>query len=156
MVVVYHSLMEIKYGKEFYWADYAVVMTNNSFIDGVIHRQMRKSLFDSFDKIYILNLHGSTKRREVALDGSKDENVFDIQQGVSINLFCRTEYQKQKECQVYHYDLYGSREDKYSYLNDHTLSDINWEVLNPQSPQFFFVPKNFSVQEEYEKGLYVN
>jgi predicted helicase len=116
---------------------------------------MRKSLFDSFDKIYILNLHGSTKRREVAFDGSKDENVFDIQQGVSINLFCRTEYQKQKECQVYHYDLYGSREDKYSYLNDHILSDINWEVLNPQSPQYFFVPKDFSVQDEYEKGFMI-
>ncbi len=130
-------------------------ISNNSFIDGVIHRQMRKCLFDSFDKIYILNLHGSTKRREVALDGSKDENVFDIQQGVSINLFCRTKNPKQKECQVYHYDLYGSREDKYSYLNDHSLSDINWEVLNPQSPQYFFVPKDFSVQDEYEKGFMI-
>ena len=130
-------------------------ISNNSFIDGVIHRQMRKSLFDSFDKIYILNLHGSTKRREVALDGSKDENVFDIQQGVSINLFCRTKNHQQKECQVYHFDLYGSRENKYSYLNDHTISDIDWEVLNPQSPQYFFVPKDFSVQDEYEKGFMI-
>lgn len=130
-------------------------ISNNSYIDGVIHRQMRKSLFNSFDKIFILNLHGSTKRREVALDGSKDENVFDIQQGVSINLFCRTKNHQQKECQVYHFDLYGSRENKYSYLNEHTLSNMNWEVLNPQSPQYFFVPKDFSVQDEYEKGFMI-
>ena len=130
-------------------------ISNNSYIDGVIHRQMRKSLFNSFDKIFILNLHGSTKRREAALDGSKDENVFDIQQGVSINLFCRTKNHQQKECQVYHFDLYGSRENKYSYLNEHTLSNMNWEVLNPQSPQYFFVPKDFSVQDEYEKGFMI-
>ena len=127
-------------------------ISNNSFIDGVIHRQMRKSLFNTFDKIYILNLHGSTKRREVALDGSKDENVFDIQQGVSINLFCRTK-NHQKDCQVYHFDLFGSREDKYNYLNNHCLSDVCWEELNPKVPQYFFVPKDFSVQEEYEKGF---
>ena len=131
-------------------------ISNNTFIDGVIHRQMRKSLFDSFDKIYILNLHGSTKRREVALDGNKDENVFDIQQGVSINLFCRTKNHQQKDCHVYHFDLYGSREDKYLYLNNHSFSDVNWEVLNPQSPQYFFVPKDFSVQDEYEKGFKIS
>ena len=130
-------------------------ISNNSFIDGLIHRQMRKSLMNTFDKIFILNLHGSAKRREVASDGSKDENVFDIQQGVSINLFCRTKNNQQENCNILYYDLYGSREAKYNYLNDHSLSEVNWEEVIPKVPQFFFVPKDFSVQEEYMKGFMI-
>ena len=62
-------------------------ISNNSFIDGIIHRQMRKHLLESFDKIYILDLHGNAKKKEVCPDGSPDQNVFDIMQGVSINIF---------------------------------------------------------------------
>lgn len=65
------------------------MITNNSFIDGIIHRQMRKHLLETFDDIYILDLHGSSKKKETCPDGSKDENVFDIMQGVSINIFVR-------------------------------------------------------------------
>mgnify|MGYP002855740056 CR=1 FL=1 len=64
-------------------------ISNNSFIDGLIHRQMRKSLLDTFDKIYILDLHGNTRKKETCGDGSKDENVFDIMQGVSVNIFVK-------------------------------------------------------------------
>ena len=129
---------------------------NNSFVDGIIHRQMRKELSKAFDKIYILNLHGSTKRREVTLDGTKDENVFDIQQGVSINIFCRTKNSQNKDYKVFYYDLLGCREDKYAYLDSHNLTDVNWIELNPKLPQYFFVPKDFSVQQEYENGFKIN
>lgn len=64
-------------------------ISNNSFIDGITHRQMRKSLLESFDKVYILDLHGNSKKKEKAPDGGKDENVFDIMQGVSINIFVK-------------------------------------------------------------------
>jgi predicted helicase len=64
-------------------------ISNNSFIDGIIHRQMRNNLLDTFDKIYILDLHGNAKKKETAPDGSEDKNVFDIQQGVSINIFVK-------------------------------------------------------------------
>jgi predicted helicase len=64
-------------------------ISNNSFIDGLIHRQMRKHLMESFDKIYVLDLHGNSKKKETALDGSVDQNVFDIMQGVSINIFVK-------------------------------------------------------------------
>ncbi len=64
-------------------------ISNNSFIDGIIHRQMRKHLLETFDKVYILDLHGNAKKKEVCPDGSKDENVFDIMQGVSINIFVK-------------------------------------------------------------------
>ena len=62
---------------------------NNSFIDGITHRQMRSELMRVFDKIYILDLHGNARKKETAPDGSKDENVFDIMQGVSINIFVK-------------------------------------------------------------------
>ncbi len=62
---------------------------NNSFLDGVIHRQMRKSLMQTFDKIYVLDLHGNSRKKETTPDGGKDENVFDIMQGVSINIFIK-------------------------------------------------------------------
>ncbi|MCB0605739.1 MAG: N-6 DNA methylase, partial [Saprospiraceae bacterium] len=64
-------------------------ISNNSFIDGIIHRKMREELMKTFDKIYILDLHGNAKKKETAPDGSIDQNVFDIMQGVSINIFVK-------------------------------------------------------------------
>ena len=126
-------------------------ISNNGFIDGVIHRQIRKELMRAFDKIYILDLHGNSRKKETAPDGSKDENVFDIMQGVSINIFIRTKASNNTQAEVYHFDLYGEREDKYHFLNDNSLNSVLWKQLKPQAPQFFFVPKDFASQEEYEK-----
>ena len=89
-------------------------ISNNSFIDGVIHRQMRKDLLETFDKVYILDLHGNSKKQETHPDGSKDENVFDIMQGVSINLFVKTGKKARKSlAEIYHLDLFGLRKQKY-------------------------------------------
>ena len=132
-------------------------ITNNSFIDGITHRQMRRTLMDVYDKIYILDLHGNSRKKEVAPDGSKDENVFDIMQGVSINIFVKTGLKgKGEKAKVYHQNLFGSREQKYANLNDATLSTILWNELTPAEPYYFFVPKDFSVQDEYERGYKVD
>jgi type I restriction-modification system DNA methylase subunit len=122
-------------------------ISNNSFIDGTIHRQMRQALMDCFDKIYILDLHGNTRKKEVASDGSKDENVFDIMQGVSINIFVRT---GNKSTQVFHHELYGLREEKYEYLSNHGLNDVPWKELKLEDPLHFFVPKDFAAQRDYD------
>ncbi len=82
----------IRYGQHYIEKNGSGILayiSNNSFIDGIIHRQMRKSLMETFDKIYILDLHGNSKKKETAPDGGKDENVFDIMQGVSINIFVK-------------------------------------------------------------------
>ena len=132
-------------------------ISNNSFIDGITHRQMRRSLMDSFDDIYILDLHGNTRKQEVTPNGSKDENVFDIMQGVSINIFVKTGRKNKGElATVYHHDVYGERDYKYSTLNDYSLSAMSWNVLSPAEPYYFFVPKDFSVQDEYEGGFKVD
>ena len=124
-------------------------ISNNSFIDGIIHRQMRKSLLECFDKIYILDLHGNAKKKETAPDGSKDENVFDIMQGVSINIFVKKKSKSKKLADVYHYDLYGKRDFKYSFLDDNSLKTIKWEKLDYSEPNYFFVKKDFDVKNEY-------
>jgi len=129
---------------------------NNSFIDGIIHRQMRKELMKTFDKIYILNLHGNTRKKETAPDGSKDENVFDIMQGVSINIFYRSSKESQDECRIFYHEIYGTREEKYAYLNSHNINDVQWKELQPKEPYNFFITKDFSLQEEYEKGFKID
>lgn len=142
-------------------------ISNNSFIDGIIHRQMRKALMETFDEIYILDLHGDTRKKETAFDGDKDENVFDIMQGVSINIFIKkkqsvilSEARKGEVegslARVYHYELFGKRFEKYAFLARTSFSDIPWNELTPQAPQYFFVPKDFSVRVEYEKGFKVD
>ena len=134
-------------------------ISNNSFIDGIIHRQMRKALINTFDEIFILDLHGNTRKKETALDGSKDENVFDIMQGVSISIFVKKKCCPKVEdslAKVYHYGLFGKRFEKYDFLAKTSFSDIPWKELSPQAPQYFFVPKDFSVQIEYEKGFKID
>ena len=132
-------------------------ISNNSFIDGITHRQMRKNLLETFDKVYILDLHGNAKKKEVCPDGSKDQNVFDIMQGVSINLFIKTGNKKANQLgKVFHSDLFGKRDIKYPFLFDKTVSTIKWEVLKNKEPYYFFVPKDFEAEEKYKKGFKVS
>lgn len=128
-------------------------ISNNSFIYGVTHRQMRKCLLDSFDKIYILDLHGNSNRRETAPDGSEDENVFDIMQGVSINIFVKHAGQSSDLAEVYHLDIFGKRQEKYALLQDDTLVSLPWSRLNCREPYYFFEPKDFQLKEKYESGF---
>ena len=132
-------------------------ISNNSFIDGITHRQMRKNLLESFDKIYILDLHGNAKKKEVCPDGSADQNVFDIMQGVSINIFVKTGKKKKTELgQVFHSSLQGKREFKYETLNSNTIQSFEWKQLEFTKPNYFFVPKNFDEIKNYEKGFKID
>ncbi len=132
-------------------------ISNNSFIDGITHRQMRRHLLETFDKIYILNLHGDSRKKERSPDGSPDKNVFDIMQGVSINLFVKTSKKKKGDLgEVFHCDLFGERESKYEFLWEHDLNKFGFTKLETPSPYFFFVPKDFSVKAKYESGFAVS
>ena len=131
-------------------------ISNNSFIDGVTHRQMRRELLRCFDDIYILDLHGNNRKNETAPDGSKDENVFDIMQGVSINIFVKKPKSEDKQANVHHYDLFGLRKDKYAFLSGNTLSSIKWNIVQTLEPTLFFVPKDFSLKLNYDKGFSIS
>ncbi|WP_339901895.1 type ISP restriction/modification enzyme [uncultured Cyclobacterium sp.] len=147
----------IRYGQHYIEKNGSGVLayiSNNSFIDGITHRQMRKHLLETFDKVYILDLHGSTKKNETAPDGGKDENVFDIQQGVSINVFVKNGKKKNLDLgEIYHSELFGRRNLKYDSLNQNSFSSIGWNKLENVEPYLFFVPKDFSSAEKYKKGF---
>jgi len=132
------------------------MITNNSFIDGITHRQMRKHMLETFDDIYVLDLHGNAKKKEKTPGGGKDENVFDIQQGVAISIFVRKEGTKQGLGSVHHAELYGVRESKFASLDTGDMKSIKWETLKYTEPSYFFVPKDFGESEEYGKGFKLN
>jgi predicted helicase len=126
------------------------LVTNNTYLDGLTHRRMRESLMESFTDIYVLNLHGSSKKKEVCPDGTKDENIFDITVGVAITLFVKEP--GKTGCRVHHADLWGQRESKYKALAKISVDTIKWKTLTPTAPHFFFVPKQFKSSREYEAG----
>ena len=204
----------IRYGSHFIEKNGAGILayiSNNSFIDGITHRQMRKHLLETFDSIYIVDLHGSNKKKETAPDGSKDENVFDIMQGVSINIFVKNGGVKpfmlrqaqherlnsratsdfsvtESDCSiteanfsvrpelvegrmeksdvttskdkhlaaVYHFDLYGTRQYKYDTLLANNLNSLAWNKIACRAPEYFFVPKDFGMQNEYDEFFKLN
>lgn len=129
----------------------------HGFLDNPTFRGMRWNLLHAFDKIYTINLHGNYKKKETCPDGSPDENVFDIQQGVSINLFVKTGEKKKDELgRVFYCDLYGKREDKYEFLANTPFHEVEYKELHPAAPMYFFVPKDFKLLEEYEKGIKID
>ncbi|WP_370409227.1 type ISP restriction/modification enzyme [Tenacibaculum dicentrarchi] len=150
----------IRYGQHFIQKNGSGVLayiSNNSFIDGITHRQMRKNLLETFDKIYILDLHGNAKKKETSPDGSLDKNVFDIMQGVSINIFVKTGDKKPNQLgKVFHADLFGKRDFKYDFISENNLASIKWKVLENKEPYYFFVPKDFEVYENYQKNISIN
>ena len=128
----------------------------HGYLDNPTFRGMRWNLLKTFDKIYTIDLHGNSKKKETCPDGSKDENVFDIMQGVSINLFVKTGKKAKDELgKVFHKDLYGLRQQKYDFLDGATLGNVGYTEVHPKAPMYFFVPKDFGLEEEYFKGISV-
>jgi len=126
-------------------------ITNHSYLDNPTFREMRKSLIDNFTKIYILDLHGNSKKKERSPDGSKDENIFDIQQGVAIGIFVK-EPNKNAPATIYHAGLWGSRENKYERLLENDVANTNWTIIEPRPPFYLFMPQDATLQPEYEKN----
>ena len=132
-------------------------INNHSFLDNPTFRGMRWHLLSTFDRIYILDLHGNSKKKETCPDGSPDKNVFDIQQGVSINLFVKTgKKQKGELAEVLHYDLYGDRAFKYDFLWENSLETVGFTALIHSAPQYLFIQKNLNGLEQYNNGFAVH
>ncbi len=131
-------------------------VTNHSYLDNPTFRGMRKSLMNTFDEIWLLDLHGGAMKKERAPDGGPDENVFNIRQGVAIGLFVKRKDGKDGPARVFHADLWGERETesgggKYGWLASNDVESTDWTQLNPKSPQFPFIPRGPN-EEEYERG----
>ena len=126
----------------------------HGFLDNPTFRGMRWNLLKTYDKIYTIDLHGNAKKKETCPDGSKDENVFDIEQGVSINLFVKTGKKKKAELgTVYHHDLYGKRQEKYDFLDGNSVATVGYTELPNIEPAYFMVKKDFKKEEAYRLGF---
>lgn len=132
-------------------------ITNHGFIDNPTFRGMRWSLLQSFNKIYVIDLHGNSNVTEPVPPGAANENVFDIKQGVAITIAVRTgPIVPGKLAEVYHKDVYGSREEKYSYLDDHALSDIDFESVGLSEPLYLLKNRKYRFAEGYRRWPALN
>lgn len=127
------------------------MITNHAYLSGLIHRGMREELLKTFSHIYILDLHGNAVTEGTAPDGTKDENVFDIRQGVAIAIFVKDSTHVGKPI-VRYKDLWGKRETKYQSLNGQELYEMEWQIIEPKPPYFLFGLTNFASFSEYERG----
>jgi predicted helicase len=138
-------------------------ITNHSYLDNPTFRGMRQSLMKTFNEIYLLDLHGNSKKKEKNPDGSKDENVFDIQQGVAIGIFIKTDRDKKKDkdrelslstlsfnSKVFHSEIWGSRENKYEWLKGHDIKNTRWKRLKPKGEFYLFIPRDERLLKKYE------
>jgi len=123
------------------------VITNHSFLDNPTFRGMRQSLMQTFNQIYVMDLHGNAKKKEKTPDGGKDENVFDIEQGVCISIMVRKPGLERKIC---HADLWGKRQEKYRACLELVFDQTPWLEVQPQSPFYLFIPQDESLRAEYE------
>ncbi len=128
-------------------------ISNNAFLDNPTFRGLRRSLLECYDELYILNLHGNARKKEKTPQGADDENVFNIKQGVSINLFVKkAQTTKQK---IHYYDVYGERAEKYAFLAQNDLNSIEWLELTPRKPFYLLLPLKTRLLDEYEQGFSV-
>jgi hypothetical protein len=125
------------------------MITDNSYLENPTFRGMRRHLMQTYDEIYLLDLHGNSNKREKCPDGSSDENVFDIQQGVAIVFFVKNLREKQNQTNIYHSQIWGKREEKYGWLLEHDFSNTSWETIDPKKELYLFVPRNESALDQY-------
>lgn len=126
------------------------MITNHGYLDNPTFRGMRRALMQTFNEIYVLNLHGNARKKEVCPDGSPDKNVFDIQQGVAIGIFVKQPGDS-AEARIYHADLWGLQEGKYEALAEMEMGSTPWQELQPTPPSYLFVPQDKELLTEYEK-----
>lgn len=130
------------------------IITNHSYLDNPTFRGMRQSLMNTFNEIYILDLHGNSLKKETSPDGSRDENVFDIRQGVAIALFIKQK--DKKSCQVFHQDCFGLREEKYKWLMYRDYRTAKYSKIKPSTPWYFFKPYDTKHIKHYLKWKKIN
>jgi len=128
-------------------------ITNHSYLDNPTFRGMRRSLMESFDEIYLLDLHGNSLKKERCPDGSKDENVFDIRQGTAVALFVKTkDGRDNKGAQIYHAERWGLREEKYNWLSGNDIATTQWRGIVPIEDFYLFVPLDERLLKRYRES----
>ena len=132
------------------------MITAHGYLDNPTFRGMRYHLMETFDKIYVFDLHGNANKKEVGKNGEKDENVFDIKTGVSIILGIKKKNKSKKLAEVFRFDIFGLREEKFEFLNKNSFNTIKWEKVKVAEPNYEFVIRDEKLMNEYNKGFSIN
>ena len=131
-------------------------ISNNSYMFGLVHRTMRQRILTQFDKVYIINLHGNSNTGEIAPDGSTDENVFDIRQGVGIIILVRTKSDQKGLCpEVRYEDVWGSRKVKNDWLGSRSIIGLS-KRLSPVADRYYFTPHDSAGFKEYQRSFSID
>ncbi|HAM49927.1 MAG TPA: DNA methyltransferase, partial [Nitrospiraceae bacterium] len=134
-------------------ANYGILayISNHGYLDNPTFRGMRQNLMQTFQRIYILDLHGNTNKKERAPNGDEDKNVFDIRQGVAIGIFLRSK-KIGTSSRIFRTDLSGLSGKKEQWLNQHELLSAEWNEITPLSPFYLFAYQSQENRTDYEKG----
>jgi hypothetical protein len=125
------------------------IVTNHSYLDNPTFRGMRQSLTQTFNQIYILDLHGSTKPKELAPPDVENENVFDIQKGVAIALFVRKPGAPQR---IKYAEFWGTRLEKYKQAAGTQLHEVAWQDVQCFTPYHMLRPLDWADWDSYQLG----
>jgi len=128
-------------------------ITNHGYLDNPTFRGMRWHLLNTFDRIHVIDLHGNANKKEVTPEGKPDKNVFDIQQGVAIIIAVKTGKKKTGLGEVWHGDLWGTREGKYVSLEAGRIGTPITDRIDYTAPQYAFVPRDHTLSAVYCEGL---
>lgn len=134
------------------------IITNHSFLDNPTFKGMRQSLINTFHEIYFLDLHGNVKKKEKNPEGGKDENVFDVKPGVCISIFLKSKIDKSSEsnlCKLYHAEIWGLRNTKYSYCLSESIKNIKWTQIFPKSPDYIFKPQSKKLKKIFDSFIHI-
>ena len=128
-------------------------ITNHGYIDNPTFRGMRWALLASFDQMFLLDLHGNLKKKEATPDGRRDENVFDIEQGVSISLFVKDspKVHDVSSTRVSHANCWGARAEKYDWLLGHGAASSEWADVVPRRKFYLFKTIGSTETDDYEE-----
>lgn len=130
-------------------------ITNHSWLDNPTFRGMRAALLRDFDEIFVIDLHGNAKKKERTPDSlaaqGEDKNIFDIEQGVAIVFLIRKPGHLATQREVYHTELWGSRDHKYDWLHSTSFESAGWTRLEPALPHLQFLPSGLSSQDVYNE-----
>lgn len=132
-------------------------ITNHGYIDNPTFRGMRWNLQQTFDEIYILDLHGSYKKNKHSANGSPDKNIFNIQQGVAIIFAVKVKNTISGMLgRVFHNEILGSKKDKLNILSQNTVNTLSYTEIFPKAPHYYFSPKDERFIEEYNTGIAIH
>ena len=126
------------------------LVLNHGYLDNPTFRGLRRSLMESFDEVFVLDLHGNRRRREITPAGGRDENVFDIAQGVSVLLAVKKEGLPKRISRA---DVRGNRASKLRWLMGRDVESTSWTELQPRGPSYLFVPRDRRLEEQYVRGI---